>query len=210
MTLATTIAIIGSYFLGSIPTGLWLGQRLRGVDIREHGSKNIGATNTLRVLGKKLGSIALAGDIAKGALAVTLGRIALMQFEAWSYTPLVCGFAAILGHTFSIFTRFNGGKGVATSAGVFLALAWEPTLAAVIVFAITTAYTRMVSAGSISAAATLVIAAFLFDKDWVLLTLIAVVAGLVILKHRSNIWRILQGTESRLGQPGPLDSTDPR
>ena len=208
MMYIVAIAIFASYLLGSIPTGLWLGQQIHGIDIREHGSKNIGATNTLRVLGKKLGGLALAGDMAKGAIAVTIGRFAVLQFEVWPYLPLACGVAAILGHTFSVFTKFNGGKGVATSAGVFLAIAWQATLAAAVAFAIVTAWTRMVSAGSIASAATMVIAAYFFYTDVVLLTLIAIVAGLVVIRHRTNIWRILQGTESRIGQSAPTNTVD--
>lgn len=206
MTPENIIPVVIAYVLGSIPTGLWLGLRLRGIDIREHGSRNIGATNTLRVLGKQLGSIALAGDIVKGAISVGLGHFAVINFGAWAYAPLACGLAAIVGHTFSLFTKFKGGKGVATSAGVFLALAWKPTLAAAIVFVIVTAYTRMVSAGSIMAAVTLVVAAYFFHIELVLLTIIVAVALLVVVKHRSNIVRILRGTESRLGQP-PVTSS---
>jgi acyl phosphate:glycerol-3-phosphate acyltransferase len=187
-------AILLSYVLGSVPTGLWLGQWLRGIDIREHGSKNIGATNTMRVLGKKLGAGALAGDVAKGLVAVLVfGRMA-----AWEYLPIVCGLVSILGHSFSLYLKFKGGKGVATSAGVFLGLAPIPVLFGILVFGVTVAATRMVSAGSILAAATVCAAAFLTSLSMPVRWVTVIVALLVIVKHRSNIKRILKGEENRI------------
>lgn len=194
MTPLEMLGVLASYALGSIPTGLWLGQRLRGIDIREHGSKNIGATNTMRVLGKKLGAIALACDIAKGLIPVLLAQ----QLGAWPYLPLVCGVAAILGHTFSFFVKFKGGKGVATSAGVFMGLAPLPTAVGVVVFATVLALTRMVSAGSILAAAAMAVSVFLLPTALPVQVLTVVVAVLVIYKHRTNIQRILAGNESKI------------
>ena len=184
-----------AYVLGSVPTGLWIGLRLRGIDIREHGSKNIGATNTLRVLGKGMGAAALAGDVAKGLVAV----LAISRLSAWEHAPLACGMAAILGHTFSVFLRFSGGKGVATSAGVFLGLCPLPSLIAILVFGVVLALTRMVSAGSCLAALALAVGVFFFHEDWPLRVVVVLVALLVVVKHRSNIRRILRGEESRLG-----------
>lgn len=192
--LLSTAAILASYVLGSVPTGLWLGLRFRGIDIREHGSRNIGATNTMRVLGKGLGGAALAADILKGWVPVVL----FAQAAAWPYLPLACGVAAILGHSFSLFLGFKGGKGVATSTGVFLGLLPIPTLIAAVVFGIVLAATRMVSAGSISAAVALCIAAFFFTESWVMRGIVALMAALVILKHRDNIKRILRGEENRI------------
>lgn len=191
-------AVAASYVLGSIPTGLWLGLRLRGVDIREHGSHNIGATNTLRVLGKPLGAAALAGDMFKGLVPVLAAR----WLDVWPELPLVCGVAAILGHTFSLFLRFQGGKGVATGAGVFLGLAWLPTLAAAAVFAAVVALTRMVSAGSIAGAAALVAALYVMPFSWPVRVMGTLIGALVVWKHRSNIQRILRGEESRIGGGG--------
>lgn len=191
------VALALSYVLGSIPTGLWLGQALRGIDIREHGSKNIGATNTLRVLGKGLGAIALAGDMLKGAIPVLFfGGLAAGTYLPIPL-PLACGIAAILGHSFSVFLGFQGGKGVATSAGVFLALLPEATLIAAIVFGITVWSTRMVSLGSILAAITLTIVALLSPVSFTLHAIVVLVATLVIWKHRSNIGRILRGEENK-------------
>lgn len=194
-------AALASYVLGSIPTGLWIGLRFKGVDIREHGSKNIGATNTLRVLGKQWGLIALLADMAKGGLAVAMGYGAVALWQVTPTAPLICGVAAIAGHTFSLFLGFKGGKGVATSAGAFLALAWQPTLVALAVFVVVVALTRMVSAASIAAAVTLGVTAFLFPAPVPFLPwLIAAVCALVVFRHRSNIARILAGTESRFGR----------
>lgn len=188
------VAVAVSYVLGSIPTGLWLGLRLRGIDIREHGSKNIGATNTMRVLGKGLGGAALAADMLKGFIPVVL----VARLGDWNYLPLACGVAAILGHSFSLFLGFKGGKGVATSTGVFLGLLPIPTLIAAVVFGSVLAGTRMVSAGSISAAIALSIAAYFFTDDMVLLGIVLLMALLVIWKHRDNIKRILKGEENRI------------
>jgi len=188
------LAMALSYVIGSIPTGLWFGLKLRGIDIREHGSKNIGATNTMRVLGKPLGALALAGDMGKGIIAVLL----FARLGTWSQLPLACGLAAVIGHTASIFLRFRGGKGVATGAGVFLALCPIPTLIAAVVFALVVALTRMVSAGSISASISLCAALYLTDASWPLRTIATIIAVLIIWKHRTNISRILRGTENRI------------
>lgn len=188
------LGIFAAYVLGSVPTGLWLGLRLRGMDIREHGSKNIGATNTMRVLGKQLGAVALACDIAKGLIPVLLAQ----RYGTWEYLPIACGLAAIVGHTFPIFLKFKGGKGVATSAGVFLGLAPIPMLIAALVFGVTLAATRMVSAGSILAAAAMAISVFVFPVALPIRVITCVVAALVIYKHRSNVQRILAGTENKI------------
>ncbi len=188
------LAIALSYLVGSIPTGLWLGLRIRHVDIREHGSKNIGATNTMRVLGKPLGAAALLGDMAKGLVAVLL----IARLSDWQHAPLACGLAAILGHTLSIFLRFRGGKGVATSAGVFLALAPIPTAIALASFIVVVALTRMVSAGSIVAAVVLTIAIFVTPHDHILRGIAIAIAALIVFRHRTNIQRILSGTENRI------------
>jgi len=187
-------AIAFSYVLGSIPTGLWLGLWLRNIDIRKHGSCNIGATNTMRVLGKRLGIITLAADVLKGWLPV----VAALWLNAWEYLPILCGLAAILGHTFSVFLFFRGGKGVATSTGVFLGLAPVPTVIAAVVFGVVVAATRMVSAGSISAAAALSVAVFFFPATAPVRVVTVAVAVLVILKHRANLRRILKGQENRI------------
>lgn len=205
--LGLVAAVALAYLLGSVPTGLWLGLRFRGLDIRQHGSCNIGATNTLRVLGPRLGAVALIGDIAKGAIATLL----LSRLSAWPHAALACGLAAILGHTFSVFCGFRGGKGVATSAGVFAALCPLAIGIVAVVFAVVVAATRMVSAASCLAAAGLGILMLalpagyptapldLVPDDALLRALGLGVAALVVYRHRANIARILRGTESRLG-----------
>ena len=203
-----TAAAIGlSYLLGSIPTGLWVGRALRGIDIREHGSRNIGATNTLRVLGKKLGAIALAGDVGKGLIAVLLVASVLSD---WPYAPLACGLAAIIGHVAPVFLRFKGGKGVATSTGVFLALAPAATRSPAAVFArrgICDAHgerrqpvpprRRHVAVYALPHAwATYPTHAI--PAGWALRVVATIVAALVFVRHRTNLQRILKGAENRL------------
>ncbi len=190
----TFVALLLSYVLGSVPTGLWLGLKLRGIDIRQHGSKNIGATNTMRILGKRLGAVALAGDMLKGAVPVLL----LSRMGTWEYLPIACGVAAILGHTFSLFLRFKGGKGVATGAGVFLALAPLPTLIAAITWATVVYTTRMAAAGSMLAAIALCIALYAMRYPLYICVIATAIAVLIIWKHRTNITRILSGTENKI------------
>ena len=187
-------ALVISYLLGSIPTGGWIGLTVKGIDIREHGSRNIGATNTMRILGKQWGAVALAGDMAKGVVAVLL----VSEMGDWPHLPLACGIAAILGHTFSIFVRFRGGKGVATSAGVFLALAPIPTLIAAIIFGVVVWSTRMVSAGSIAAAVSLAVLIHFFDATLPVRIITTLVAVLIIFRHRTNLQRIVRGVENKI------------
>ena len=188
-----------SYVLGSIPAGLWLGLALRGVDIREHGSGNIGATNTFRALGAKIGGTAFLFDVTKGLAPVLAARYG----PGSAYLPMLCGLAAILGHSFSVFLRFRGGKGVATSTGAFLGLAPCATLVAGLVFGLVFWRSRFVSAASISAAAALALAVFLVPlipgvTIAAPVQYVAVaVAALVIWKHRSNIRSLRKGDEHR-------------
>lgn len=205
MNIETIIALALSYLAGSIPTGLWLGLWLKKVDIREHGSKNIGATNTLRVLGKGLGAAALVGDALKGAIPV----LVFARLSDWPYAPLACGMAAIIGHLLPIYIKFKGGKGVATSAGVFLALCPIPALIAVAVFVATALLTRMASAASILAALAMTVVVYaaphelvtapghLLPPDYTLRIVVTVVALLIVYRHRSNIQRILKGEENK-------------
>ncbi len=205
MTVETLIAVALSYLAGSIPTGLWLGLWLKKVDIRQHGSKNIGATNTLRVLGKRLGAAALAGDALKGAVPVLL----FSRLSDWPYAPLVCGVAAIVGHLLPVYIKFRGGKGVATSAGVFLTLCPVPTLVAVAVFVVTALTTRMASAASILAALAMTMVVYvlpnnialapgqLLPPDHTLQLVVTVIAILIVYRHRSNVQRIMRGEENK-------------
>ena len=143
-------AFLVAYLLGSIPTSFLMGKLVKGIDIRKHGSGNVGATNALRVLGTKIGVITLVIDIGKGFLAIIAGR---MLIENATHLLLIgCGLCAILGHIFTVFLKFKGGKGVATSAGVFIALTPLPVAIAFGVFLVTVAFSRYVSLGSILAA----------------------------------------------------------
>jgi len=182
--------------------GLWF----RGIDLRLHGSKNIGATNTLRVLGAKMGLAALLADVLKGVVSV----LVFSRISNWDYSAILCGVLAVVGHTFSVFLRFRGGKGVATSAGVFLALCPIPVIVASVVFGGTVAISRIVSLGSCLAALTMTLLVFTLPKTWLsaplnllpepysLRIIVSVVALLIIVKHRSNITRMLQGKENKI------------
>jgi glycerol-3-phosphate acyltransferase PlsY len=185
-----------AYLLGSLPFSAWIA-RSQGVDLRKIGSGNVGATNVLRALGPRWGALALFLDAAKGALAVLLG--AHWGWQGWSL--LAVGFAAILGHVFSFLLGFKGGKGVATSLGVFMALEPLGGLTALMVFAATVARTRYVSLGAILGGLTLVVAVIVQRGATAPIAIFASLAWLLlVIRHRSNIQRILAGTESRIGE----------
>lgn len=194
------IMLVGSYLAGSIPTSYILGMRLRGVDLRKSGSGNLGATNAFRVLGWKIGVAVLAIDILKGyipTLAVLMwgGGGSLSSQNA----ALLAGLAAILGHMFTVFMHFKGGKGVATSMGVFLALAPKAFLLTLAVCLIIIAVSRYVSLGSLTGAVLLPILIRVFYPEWTTLFVITLVIGLMlIIKHRANIGRLLRGREHKI------------
>jgi glycerol-3-phosphate acyltransferase PlsY len=194
--------VLLSYLWGAIPASYVAGRLARGIDLREHGSGNLGATNTFRVLGAKVAAPVMAFDILKGLLPVVL-------FSQWDGSPdwrweLAYGAAAIVGHVFSVYMRFRGGKGVATSAGVFLALAPVAVGVGLATWLVVMRFTRMVSAGSIAAAATVGLLLLLAPvlgtpvRDEVRILGGAIVL-FVIFAHRSNIGRILRGVEPRFG-----------
>jgi glycerol-3-phosphate acyltransferase PlsY len=187
------VAIALSYVLGSVPSGLWLGKTFKGIDIREHGSGNIGAANTLRVLGKKFGAVTLMADAAKGFISV----IVFARLGTWPELPLLCGIAAIIGHMVSIFLKFKGGKGVATGAGMYLALAPLAMIGAGIAFALVAKTTRIASASSLTATAVLGVVVLATATTWPLRFVTLLVVLMVFYKHRSNIRRIIQGNENR-------------
>ena len=203
--------MIGSYLIGSIPSGLVIG-KLKGIDVREYGSGNIGTTNVLRTLGARYGALVLIADVFKGVIAVLLARYIIGS----PMSEMAAGFAAVAGHDWSLFLKFKGGRGVATSLGGILPMAmWAPlaAVAGVVIFIALIALTRYVSLASRyvslasivgSVAAVVAMAVFLgLDRvPWQYLVYIVVVVALIIFQHRDNISRLLSGTESKLGQKG--------
>lgn len=198
------LLFVAAYLLGSIPTAYILGHLLQGIDIRQHGSGSIGATNALRVLGKGPGITALLIDCLKGVLAVFLAYLA---YNAGLITSLpqpavvaLVATLALLGHSKSVWVGFSGGKSVATGLGVLLAMDWRVALGTLGTFLIVFAITRIVSAGSISGAAAVIAWVFVFQAP-LPYQLFAIAAGLyVIWRHKANIQRLLAGTEPRIGQ----------
>jgi len=200
------ITALAAYLLGSIPTGFLVG-KARGVDIRTVGSGNIGATNVLRILGKPAGIAVLLADAFKGWLAVVLvTRGIAAAFGATATTNeadphrIIAALCAILGHNYTCWLGFKGGKGIATTAGVLTALV--PLALAIIlsIWIVLFAVTRIVSVGSIVASLTLPFASFLTTKNWKLTLVTGAMGVLAIYKHRANIQRLLAGTEPRMGQ----------
>jgi glycerol-3-phosphate acyltransferase PlsY len=181
-----------AYLAGSIPFGL-LVARARGVDIREVGSKNIGATNVARTLGKKLGALVLLLDAVKGLAPVLVARHVLHLEPAW---VAAVGLAAVLGHVFPVWLRFRGGKGVATALGVFAALSPIAAAAAVLVYLAVVLTTRISSVGSLLGATALLAAMAFLREPPAYLVLGAAVWALVVARHRDNIRRLLRREES--------------
>ncbi len=187
--------LLASYFLGAIPTSYLAARLIGGVDLRKQGSGNLGATNLYRTLGWRYAVPVGLFDIAKGAIPVWLFG---PEVPGIALFPLFCGLAAVVGHVFSVFVGFKGGKGVATASGVVLGLAPVAFLAVAAVFAAVVWATGYVSLGSITAAALFPLLAWLLSgaRGAVLVIEIALCAFL-IWKHRTNIRRLLQGTENR-------------
>ncbi len=203
------LTVIGAYLLGSIPFGV-LVAKAKGVDIRASGSGNIGATNAMRVLGKPAGILVLILDALKGYAAVAWLPVVLSRCLGEPPTvpgvlPVLAGIGAVLGHNYTCWLKFKGGKGVATSAGVYLALAPWAVLIAMVVFLLAVASTRYVSVGSIAAAVALPAAVWVMTPHNLFLGIVTTALGaMAIYKHKSNIQRLRAGTESRLGQKAEL------
>lgn len=187
------VLMIVAYILGSIPNALWIGKVFKGIDVREHGSKNTGSTNAARVLGAKLGILTLILDISKGAIPTL---IATMLLDS-SISVILVGICAILGHSFSIFMKFKGGKAVATTVGVFIVLVPGAILLAAVIFFLVFGITRYVSLSSMIGAISLPIWIILFYKNIPLTIFGMIIAILIIVRHKSNIQRLLNGTESK-------------
>lgn len=216
--IATLAGLAAAYLLGSVPTAYLVGKRLYGLDIREHGSRSVGATNALRVLGKRAALFVLLVDVGKGAAAIALMRglcswlfvhplfapSPALDQHAWTpWAVGLAGLAALLGHSRSIWLGFSGGKSVATGLGVVLAMSWPVALGALAVFAVVTAAFRIVSLGSILAALAAVVLICALDQP-LPYRLLVVAGGLyVVVRHRANIMRLLAGTEPRVSRsPG--------
>jgi glycerol-3-phosphate acyltransferase PlsY len=206
--------LVVAYVIGSIPFSFLVVKLMTGADIRLLGSRNVGATNVARTFGKRPGVIALILDMAKGYAAVEVARLATAS-SAWPLatggdtSPLhsrafwmtLCGLIAVLAHMFPVWLRFHGGKGVATATGVFLALDPIAVLAGLIVFLIVLISTRFVSLASIlSAASVPLFLRFLTHAPFWTINISIVIAIVVIVKHHSNIARLTQGTERRMGE----------
>jgi len=207
------LLLIAAYLLGSLPTGYLAGRLLKGIDIREQGSGSTGSTNVLRTLGKGPALVVLLVDALKGvgAIALVNGFYALTEASriptTWQpWLVAFAAFAAVLGHSKSIWINFTGGKSVATSLGVLLAMCLPVGLGALGVFAIVLALSRIVSLGSIVGAIAVSVLMILLGQP-LPYQLFAGAAGLyVILRHRTNIERILAGTEPQIGQQLPQEA----
>ncbi|GAB1534914.1 glycerol-3-phosphate 1-O-acyltransferase PlsY [Geovibrio sp. ADMFC3] len=186
------VLLILCYFIGSVPTGYLLVKKLKGIDIRTVGSGNVGATNAARILGKWGFITVFAIDMLKGFLPVWIIGI---------YYPevvLIAAVLVVLGHTYTVFLNFKGGKGVATAVGVFLALAPVPLGVAAVAFGVVVYISRMVSLSSITAAAVLAASVVLMNTGLPLKIFTVVIAAFVIYKHRTNISRIMKGEENKI------------
>lgn len=189
------LAIITAYLLGSIPFSLLVGKLVAGIDIRTLGSRNVGATNVLRTLGTKGAILALLGDMLKGVVAVWLGL--LIGGEGLA---AACGVIAILGHCFSVFLGFKGGKGVATSAGIILYLMPKVVVILLITFVIVVALSKYVSLGSLTIALLFPVLAISYNYNNAYILMSIIMAIIVVFQHRENISRLRDGTENKLGQ----------
>ena len=214
-TVGYILTLLIAYLLGSVPTG-FLVAKARGIDIRTVGSGNIGATNVFRILGKTAGALVLLADAAKGCLAVLVVARLVGDWcypgagaQAREWFRLAAGVAAILGHNYTCWLHFKGGKGVATSAGVLVALIPLALLIGLGIWLVVFALSRYVSLASISAALVLPFAAWALGESKTMIAVTAALAALAIYKHKANIKRLMNGTENRIGREKatPSDST---
>ncbi len=197
------VVVVFAYICGSVPWGYIIG-KANGVDVRTVGSKNIGATNVTRCVGKRAGQLCFALDFLKGLLPVLIARYVV---EVGGIAELLVVFAAIAGHIFPVFLNFKGGKGVSTAAGAVMALAPVPLVTALAVWVVVFFISRYVSLASITAAAVLPVVAWVLiltgNRDAAsvpVAVVLTVVAALAIFRHRTNIQRLLDGTENRFGR----------
>lgn len=205
MLLDVIVVGVVAYLAGSIPFSYIAGKMLAGIDLREHGSGNLGASNTFRLLGGKVALGVLAGDVLKGFLPVYFApAIAPSGTTPEHWLMLVAAFCAVNGHMFSAYLRFTGGKGIATTAGALLALSPPVFLVSFMVFLITFATRRIVSLASLAGAIALPIVVLVLDKTgiaqshWSLLVVSILITIVVVVKHQSNIKRLIAGEEPAL------------
>jgi acyl phosphate:glycerol-3-phosphate acyltransferase len=199
LSMGNILLVCGAYLLGSIPFGLLLAKLFGGADVRKVGSGNIGATNVARVVGPAAGVLTLILDAAKGATAVIAVARLSNESAAWM---MIAGIAALVGHCYPVWLKFKGGKGVATAAGMFLALCPWALLCALILFVLVVAYWRYVSLGSISAAAAMPLLTYFFwapgHAPPLVITIGSLSAALLIAyKHKGNILRLMSGVEPK-------------
>lgn len=195
--------VLFSYLLGSVPTGYIFGKVLKNVDIREHGSGNVGATNVFRAIGKIPGIIVLVIDFLKGFLAIAvlpilLGKVFPGLKESGANTLVFAGMAVIAGHIWTIFLQFKGGKGVATTAGVLAGLAPVLLFSCLCVFVLVFSIWRVVSLASVCAAVMLPIFAVIFNEELFFILFCSVLCLVAVFAHRQNIKRLIRGEEKRL------------
>lgn len=201
--LLVILSIVG-YLIGSIPTAYWLGKRYYGIDIREHGSKNSGATNTFRVLGKKIGWIVLGIDVIKGTLAATLPLFFSYFFQGYKDEQLILqlttSFSAVFGHVFPIFADFRGGKGVATSLGIVFGINPLAALICLLIFLIVFILSRFVSLGAICTSLMFpIVSYYVVGEDARIMIIFTIILStLVVVAHRKNIARLLRGEENKM------------
>jgi acyl phosphate:glycerol-3-phosphate acyltransferase len=201
------VTAIGAYLLGSIPSGFLVG-RAKGIDIRKVGSGNIGATNVFRILGKPAGVVVMAADTLKGLIAVGIVPHVLywafpsaseLAYVSRDYLGVVAGVFAVLGHNYTFWLWFRGGKGVATTGGVLLALSWLGFVLSAGVWLLVLALSRYVSLASIAAGFSLPFSVWISGGSPTRIAVFAIIGALAIVKHRANIQRLLNGTEHRFG-----------
>ena len=199
-----TLIIFLAYFIGSIPTAVWLGRYFHGIDVRDHGSHNAGATNTFRILGKRLGWAVLLIDVSKGAFCAILPLFFKEYYTGFKDEELILqlfgGFSAVLGHVFPIYAGFRGGKGVATSLGIVLGINLVGAFVCILIFLIVFMTFRFVSLGAITAAVALPFVSFFWLKEdqQIMIIFTIMLAFVVIVAHRKNIGRLLKGEENKM------------
>jgi len=205
---ATSVGLIAlGYLIGSVPTGLMLVRWLAGTDIRDHGSGNMGTVNVLRVAGPAVAAIVLVADMLKGFVPVWLA----IDRGAGSWIIVLCGLAAIAGHNWSVFLRFRGGRGIATSFGVLLGLSLKVALIAAAVWIIVVALTRYSSLGSLLAVISVPVALWRTGASDAYVVFGVIAAVFAVIRHRSNIERLMRGTERRItDRERPKDQEPPK